>query len=69
MTTAIKIDGDNWTAFDADGYITARGVAVAVVDDTVGIGAGQHRLDELTISDDGKRIESQAGWFLTREAG
>lgn len=66
METANKIDGNNWTAFDRDGYITERGVTVAVAGDRVGIGAGEHRLDEVTISDDGNRIESPNGWFLTR---
>jgi len=72
MTTAIKINSNNWTQFSAQGYVQVHNLQVRELDDgTVRIGGGRYRRDELivTTDDSGKpcRIDHAAGaWYLER---
>jgi hypothetical protein len=62
-----SIDRIDWTLFDAQGYIEQRGVRVHKNDDnTISINRTLHLTEDLTISDDCRRIDGKAGWYLTR---
>jgi hypothetical protein len=67
----MSLDHNDWRQFDARGYQHAVNVEVREYPEatsecaTVRIGRSLHRRDDLTISEDGRRIETAAG-YLTR---
>lgn len=63
MTTAI--DHDDWTLYNAEGYMERAGVTVRRHDTCVQIAGTLHDEEDLAVAED--RIESRlAGWCLTR---
>ena len=64
-TTQPNINHNDWTSYDAHGYLGQRSVEVRAYDDgTVRIGSNLYPAHELTISED--RIDHVCGWYLTR---
>ena len=52
----MSINHNNYTMADRDGFVIARAVVVTDHGDIVGINGTMHRRDELTISEDGRKI-------------
>lgn len=62
-----SINRDDWTLYDSQGFVEAEGVRVRDYGDQVSINRTLHRSEDLTVSDDGLRIDGKAGWHLQRQ--
>lgn len=65
----MNINHKDWTLYNRNGFIEERAVEVhRSGDGTTRINATLHNDSDLTISDDGQRIDSVNGWYLMRTA-
>lgn len=55
---------DRANVYDANGYLTASGVEVAIEGDTVAIGRASYPASELKIDAAAGRIDSPNGWSV-----
>lgn len=62
----MNIDGDDWRAFEHDGYPLNVGLSVRMIPEVgLSIEGNLYRFDEMkTVKSD--RIESIFGWYLSR---